>query len=144
MAAVQQPMGLVLTTAVQWLRPVGPQALALYSRVSPPGDRLAFASPGMKEMFLDDLNHAAAVGGLRAPWADLMLFGRHWGFSIRDIRVPIRFWHGDADHIVPLRHAEAMADLVPDAELHVRPGESHLGTLVVGDEALRTVVDLWR
>ena len=46
-------------------------------------------------------------------------------------------------HFVPLRHAEALVRLVPDAELHIRPGESHLGTMVVGDEALRTVVDLW-
>ena len=40
--------------------------------------------------------------------------------------------------------APSRADRVPNAELHVRPGESHIGTLVVGDEAVRTVVALWR
>jgi pimeloyl-ACP methyl ester carboxylesterase len=138
------PLGLTLTGLFRVLKPVGPQALALYSRVSPPGDRIAFAVPGMGEMFLDDLDHAAAHGGVHAVTSDLALFGRYWGFSVADIRVPVRFWHGDADHIVPLDHAERLAERVPDAELHVRPGESHLGTLVVGDEALRTVVDLWR
>jgi len=138
------PLTLVLTGLVRLLRPVGPQGLALYSRFSPPGDRLAFAAPGMEEMFLDDLNRAAARGGLGAATADLALFGRHWGFSVADIEVPVRFWHGDADHVVPLSHAEALVDRMTDAELHVRSGESHLGTLVVGDEAVRTVVALWR
>ncbi len=95
-------------------------------------------------MFLDDLNSAAARGGLGSVTADLVLFGRPWGFSVSDISVPVRFWHGDADHIVPLAHAEALVAVMPDAELHIRPGESHLGTLVVGDEAVRTVVALWR
>jgi pimeloyl-ACP methyl ester carboxylesterase len=98
----------------------------------------------MEEMFLDDLDTAAAAGGLGAATADLVLFGRPWGFAVSDIAVPVRFWHGDADHIVPLGHAEGLAGRIADAALHVRPGESHLGTLVVGDEALRTVVALWR
>ena len=34
--------------------------------------------------------------------ADFVLFGRDWGFSLKDIRVPVRFWHGDADGIGPL------------------------------------------
>jgi len=137
-------MGVAATTLIRALRPVGHHALALYSRISPEGDRVAFASPGMEEMFLDDLNRAAARGGLGAATVDLVLFGRSWGFSVAEIEVPVRFWHGDADHIVPLDHARHLCDLVPDSELHVRPGESHLGTLVVGDEAVRTVVDLWR
>jgi pimeloyl-ACP methyl ester carboxylesterase len=142
-ALARRPLGLLLTSAVLLLKPIGPQVLSLYSRVSPPGDRLAFAAPGMKDMFLDDLNLAAGAHGLRAVTHDVVLFGRHWGFPVTEIRVPVRFWHGDADHIVPLEHARHLADLVPDAELHVRHGESHLGTLVVGDEAVRTVVDLW-
>lgn len=141
---LRHPLGLTLTTVARALRPLGHQAMGLYSRVSPPGDREAFAAPGMEEMFLDDINRAAASGGLHAVTTDLTLFGRHWGFSVGDIRVPVRFWHGDADNIVPLHHAEALADRVPGAELHVRAGESHIGTLVVGDEAVRTVVALWR
>jgi pimeloyl-ACP methyl ester carboxylesterase len=137
-------LGAFFTTLIRVLRPVGPQALALYAHLGPEGDKEAFRSPGMGEMFLDDLDTAAANGGLGAATADLVLFGRSWGFSVAEIRVPVRFWHGDADHIVPLKHAEHLAGLVPDSELHVRHGESHLGTLVVGDEAVRTVVDLWR
>jgi pimeloyl-ACP methyl ester carboxylesterase len=137
-------LGATVTVLVRALRPFGHQGLTLYAAVGPEGDKVAFAAPGMEEMFLDDLDHAAANGGLGAATTDLVLFGRAWGFSVAEIRVPVVFWHGDADHIVPLSHAQHLCDLIPGAELHVRPGESHLGTLVVGDEALRTVVDLWR
>ncbi|HEY8058809.1 MAG TPA: alpha/beta hydrolase, partial [Acidimicrobiales bacterium] len=108
------PLTLGLIVLARALKPIGHQAFVLYSRTAPPGDQLAFAVPGMEEMFLDDLNSAVARGGLGATTGDLALFGRHWGFSVRDIRVPVRFWHGDADNIVPLRHAEALARLVPD------------------------------
>ena len=137
-------LGVTLTILIRALRPLGPQAISLYAAIGPEGDKIAFETPGMKRMFLDDLNVAAARGGIGAASADLVLFGRAWGFSVAEITVPVRFWHGDADHIVPLSHARKLCELVADSELHVRPGESHLGTLVVGDEALRTVVDLWR
>jgi pimeloyl-ACP methyl ester carboxylesterase len=137
------PIGTGLTVVARVLRPVEGSALDLYARISPEGDRRAFESPGMKEMFLDDLGRGAAGVGLLSVTTDAVLFTRHWGFSVRDIIAPVRFWHGDADHMVPLDHARHMVDLMPDAELTVRPDESHLGTLVVGDEAVRTVLELW-
>jgi len=142
-ALARRPLGLALSTLMFAMRPVGDQAFWLYTQISPPGDKEAFAHPGMKEMFLDDLAVASQGHGVRAVAADIVLFGKDWGFKVTEIEVPVRFWHGDADHIVPLHHAEGLARLVPDSELHVRPGESHLGTMVVGDEAVRTVIDLW-
>ena len=32
--------------------------------------------------------------------------GETWGFSPADITVPVRWWHGDEDSIVPLRHGQ--------------------------------------
>ena len=142
--AVRTPFGQGLTFVARALKSIDDIAIDVYSRwLSPAGDRAAFESPGMKAMFLDDLNRGAAGIGLYSLPTDLVLFGRHWGFSVRDITVPVRFWHGDADHLVPLDHARHLVELVPDAELTVRPGESHLGTLVVGDDAVRTVLELW-
>ncbi len=43
----RQPLALFLTGFARVLRPFGPQALYLYTRISPPGDRAAFASPGL-------------------------------------------------------------------------------------------------
>jgi hypothetical protein len=43
---------------------------------------------------------------------------------------------GDADHIVPLSDAQAAIALLPDAELVLRPEESHLGGFATADEVL--------
>jgi pimeloyl-ACP methyl ester carboxylesterase len=129
---------------------VGPEAAPgvsspifnLYARLSPPGDRAVFARPEMKAIFIDDLVHGSRWG-LRAPVYDLLLFSGPWGFRLRDIRVPIRFWHGDADHLVPLEHAHHQASLVPNATLKVRHGESHLGSLAAAEEVLDAILALW-
>jgi pimeloyl-ACP methyl ester carboxylesterase len=136
------PLSLGLTGLVWTLRPLAYPALDLYARFSPEGDRRVFARPEIKAMFIDDLLTGSRTG-LAAPIFDAVLFTRPWGFSVRDITVPIRWWHGDADHIVPLAHAEHMVSLLPDAELFVRPGESHLGTLGAAEEILGTLLALW-
>ena len=50
--------------------------------------------------------------------------------------MPVRWWHGDADHIVPLRHGAHCVDRLPDAELFTMAGESHLGGLGMAQEIL--------
>jgi len=93
-------------------------------------------------MFLDDI-----VRGTRryatAPLLDLSLFHRDWGFSLRDVVPPIRLWHGDADNIVPLAHAEHLASLIPDVELRIRPGESHLAAMAAAEEIFEALLQLW-
>jgi pimeloyl-ACP methyl ester carboxylesterase len=74
---------------------------------------------------------------------DAVLFGKHWGFSPTDVKVPIRFWHGDADNIVPLHHARHLQTLVEGSTLSVRHGESHLGALEAGEEILDAILELW-
>jgi pimeloyl-ACP methyl ester carboxylesterase len=70
---------------------------------------------------------------------DARLFGRDWGFRLADVKAPVRWWHGDADHIVPLDAAQAAVATLPDAELILRPQESHLGGFATADEVLRFV-----
>jgi pimeloyl-ACP methyl ester carboxylesterase len=139
---LHEPLGVMLTALAWTLRPVSSSVFNLVARLSPPGDRAVFARPEMKAFFLDDLLHGSRWG-LRAPVYDLLLFSRPWGFHLRDIRVPIRFWHGDADHLVPLTHARHQARLVPNAELSVRRGESHLGSLGAAEEILDAILSLW-
>ena len=47
-------------------------------------------------------------------------------------------WHGDADNLVPLSHAEWMADIIPDCELQMDPGEGHLGGLLLASRTSST------
>jgi pimeloyl-ACP methyl ester carboxylesterase len=140
--AFREPMARGLWLGAQALRPLASQAFDVYMRFSPEGDRRIFADPKMKHMFLDDLMRGSRRQ-LRAPVYDLVLFTRDWGFSVRDIAVPIRFWHGDADNFVPLDHAQHVASLLPNAELHVRHDESHLGSLDAVDDILDALLAYW-
>lgn len=139
---LREPLGVAMWPLVQVLRPVASQVFDLYVRFSPEGDRIVFRAPGMKDVFVDDLLQGAQRQ-FRAVVYDIVLFTRHWGFDVGDIRVPIHFWHGDADPIVPLAHGEHLAGLVPDAELRVRAGESHLGGLGAAHEVLDVLVAHW-
>jgi pimeloyl-ACP methyl ester carboxylesterase len=141
--ALREPFGHGLWLVTRLAKPVAGPAFDLYVRVSPEGDQRVFKRPEMKAMFLDDLLGGSARR-FHAFVYDLVLFGRPWGFSVRDISVPVRFWHGDTDHIVPLAHGEHLASLVPGAMLQVRPGESHLGSLDAAEEVLETVLGFWR
>jgi pimeloyl-ACP methyl ester carboxylesterase len=137
-----EPLGVLLTALVWALRPLASPVFNLAARFFPPSDRAVFARPEMKAFFLDDLLHGSRWG-LRAPVYDLLLFVRPWGFRLRDVRVPIRLWHGEADHLVPLAHARHLVRRLPDAQLHVRRGESHLGSLGAAEEILGAILSCW-
>jgi pimeloyl-ACP methyl ester carboxylesterase len=133
---------------VSWLlKPVarwaGPPAFELYANViSPSCDRPVLRRPDMKDAFLYDITTATRTG-VRALMGDLLLFARDWGFSLRDIEVPIRFWHGDADRIVPLTHGVHQAALVPDSKLTVVPGGGHFSGYETVEEVFDVLLELW-
>jgi pimeloyl-ACP methyl ester carboxylesterase len=141
LSAVRVPLGAALTAGVRVVRPLAGRALDLYAAVQPPGDRNLLARPEFKAMFLDDLLNGARFQ-TTAPLGDLILFTRPWGFALADVRVPVRWWHGDDDHIVPLDHGRHCVDRLPDATLSVIDGESHLGGLGVASEVLGTLMEL--
>jgi pimeloyl-ACP methyl ester carboxylesterase len=126
-----------------WLiRPLADPVADLFGRFSPEADRKLLARPELRAMLLDDLLNGSRTG-LRAPIDDILLFGQDWGFSVRDVRVPIQWWHGDGDHLVPYAHGEHMVSLLPDAQLHVLAGESHLGGLAIAEDVLATLAGTW-
>jgi pimeloyl-ACP methyl ester carboxylesterase len=135
------PLGVVLTGAIRTVRPLAGPALDLYAAVQPPGDKNLLSRPEFKAMFLDDLLNGSRFQ-TSAPLADLVLFTRHWGFELADVRVPVRWWHGDDDHIVPLRHGEHAVSRLPDATLTVIDGESHLGGLGIARAVLEELGSL--
>ncbi len=86
-------------------------------------------------MFIDDLL-LYIKGGCQAFIDDACLLGRDWGFRLGDVKAPVRWWHGDADPYVSLAAARAAVAHLPDAELILRPGESHLGGFGTADQIL--------
>lgn len=136
---ISEPAGSLLTTFVRIARPVASPALDIYARFAPPGDRAVLARPDVKEMFIDDIVNSGRHG-MRAAAYDAILFTRPWGFKVRDLDVPVTWWQGDEDNIVPLAHAEHIVQLIPGAELRVRPGDGHLGGLGIATEVCDTVL----
>jgi pimeloyl-ACP methyl ester carboxylesterase len=136
------PIGLVASAIIRLIRPVASPAADLYGRVSPEADRKLLARPEIKAMFLDDLLNGSRKQ-LSAPFSDVVVFARDWGFRLSDIKVPVRWWHGDADHIVPYAHGQHVVSRLADAELYPMPGESHLAGLGRAEEILHTMIKVW-
>lgn len=137
-----RPISMLATGLIRMIRPVASPALELYALISPEGDRRLLGRPEFKAMFLDDLLNGSRKQ-LAAPIADAVLFARYWGFRLDEITVPVHWWHGDADHIVPYSHGEHAVALLPDAQLYTLPGESHLAGLGCAEEILRTLSAVW-
>ena len=93
-------------------------------------------------MFLDDLFNGSRRQ-FQGPIADVIAFTKDWGFLAADVRVPVVWWHGDADHIIPFAHGVHMVSRLPQATLRTLPGESHLAGLGIGEEILRTLLGIW-
>jgi pimeloyl-ACP methyl ester carboxylesterase len=138
----RSPMATVFSTTLRSLRPVADQGLWVYMRVGPPPDRPVFELPEMADMFKSDIL-TGLQGGMRGPVYDLALFSRHWGFALADIKVPVRFWQGDADLIVPLDHGRHQAALVQDSKLFIRPGEGHFAGFTALDHVLDEIEACW-
>ena len=141
LVAARVPLGVLLTGAIRLARPVAGPGLDLYAALQPPGDKNLLARPEFKAMFLDDLLNGSRFQ-TSAPLSDLVLFTRDWGFAPSDVSVPVRWWHGDEDHIVPFAHGQHMVDRLPDATMTVIDGESHLGGLGIAQEVITTLMDL--
>jgi pimeloyl-ACP methyl ester carboxylesterase len=136
------PIRLAASGLIRLIRPVAEPALYAYARISPEADRRLLVRPEFKAMFLDDLLNGSRKQ-LAAPFADVVVFARDWGFRLDEVKVPVRWWHGDRDHIVPFEHGQHVVSRLPDAELSHLPGESHLAGLGRAEEILDTMVGLW-
>jgi pimeloyl-ACP methyl ester carboxylesterase len=136
------PVRLASATMIKLFRPVTSPVLGLYARISPESDRQLLGRPEIKAMFLDDLLNGSRKQ-MTAPFADVVAFARSWGFRLDEVAVPVRWWHGDRDHIIPFAHGQHVVARLPDAKLYVIPGESHLAALGRAEEILRTVMTVW-
>ncbi|MBI3216881.1 MAG: alpha/beta hydrolase [Mycobacterium sp.] len=136
------PVRLAAVTLVRFVKPVANTALQLYAAISPEGDRRLLLRPEFGAMFLDDLLNGSRKQ-MAAPFADIVAFARPWGFRLDEVKVPVHWWHGDKDHIVPFAHGEHVVSLLPDARLYSIPGESHLAGLGRAEEILGTLLAAW-
>jgi pimeloyl-ACP methyl ester carboxylesterase len=60
---------------------------------------------------------------------DAAISFRRWEFRPEVISCPVSLWYGELDANASVRNGEWLAERVPGADLIVRPGEGHLGSL---------------
>jgi pimeloyl-ACP methyl ester carboxylesterase len=88
-------------------------------------DKAALREPALRATLIDTSREALRSGPAGVV-EDFAVQAKPWGFALDEIQVPVRIWHGDQDHLVPLHHSEHAANLIPDAELIVLKGQGHL------------------
>jgi pimeloyl-ACP methyl ester carboxylesterase len=141
LSVARVPLGLLLAQAIRLVRPIAGPILDGYAAVQPRGDKELLARPEFRAMFLDDLLNGSRFH-FGAVLSDIILFTRDWGFEAADVQVPVHWWHGESDHIVPHAHGRHLASRLPDGTFTTIPGESHLGGLGVATEVLTELMEL--
>lgn len=140
--ATRQPLGRLFRSLTLGLEPIGTRVVEAFAALMPPGDRRVFEDELIRRMFVEDLVLGARTQ-MQAVLLDAILFGRHWGFGLDEIEVPVQMWYGDGDRIVPLSHGEFMARRIPKATLRIRHEEGHLGGLAAADEVFEALLFAW-
>ena len=109
---------------------------AMATRPGP--DQAVYARPDVQARF-ERTRREAFRNGVDGAVLDLLLVNTPWGFELRDIAVPTRWWHGSLDPIAPLSTVRAATSDVPDCELTVYEDEGHAIGFTHGVEILRAL-----
>ncbi|KAG8671078.1 hypothetical protein FPOAC2_04398 [Fusarium poae] len=104
-----------------------------------PSDAEAWKNhPDLRRVILRSNREAMKQGGYPMAW-DARLYGSDWGFKLEDLKVgkgQMILWHGDQDQNVPIRVSYKAAEVIPNAELRVMKGDSHMSLMVKTEEPL--------
>ena len=57
--------------------------------------------------------------------ADAQIYAQPWGFSLEDIRVPVRLWHGKQDRAFSVHLAEENAKRLPECNVRLIDNAGH-------------------
>jgi pimeloyl-ACP methyl ester carboxylesterase len=134
-SVMRRPFAAAVSAMIVPIIPLGHLTYRGVSAIMSDGDKRVFADPDIEAMFIDDIV-LAARGGFQAMVDDGRLFGRDWGFRLTDIAAPVRWWHGDADAIIPFDDAKQATNYLSNVELILMPDESHLGGFAAADDVL--------
>jgi pimeloyl-ACP methyl ester carboxylesterase len=64
-------------------------------------------------------------GSAEGVMVDAQIYAQPWGFSLEDIRVPVRLWHGTQDRAFSFRLAEEVAKRLPDCNARFIDNAGH-------------------
>ena len=81
--------------------------------------------PEVRDLLIADLAEAFRQGSDGATH-DMVLLGRPWGFSLREIEPEVYLWQGEADTLVPPAMGRYLAAQIPHCHARMLPGQGHL------------------
>jgi pimeloyl-ACP methyl ester carboxylesterase len=95
--------------------------------------RLLMLRPCDAESLRDSAAFEAIFESQRRAWrasaegviADAQIYAQPWGFSIEDVRVPVRLWHGTQDRAFAFKLAEEIAKHLPNCKARFVDGAGH-------------------
>ena len=136
-AGMHAPARLALSLAHHWprlftalvARLAGPvrrhpeRAVRLLRPWLPAADVRLLAEPAFAGPWAAALAEGLRQGGAGAE--DLVALVRRWDLDSAAVTAPVRLWHGLEDTQVPPSHSRWLAQRLPRARLHPRPGHGH-------------------
>jgi pimeloyl-ACP methyl ester carboxylesterase len=79
--------------------------------------------------FMLESSRAGIVPSPDGWFDDDRVFTEPWGFDLASIEVPVLYWHGEQDKLVPLSHGEWLTAHIPGVEARLTPDDGHLTVL---------------
>lgn len=112
------------------------QMLAILSGTVTGPDKIALKNKKLMQVLSASFQEAFR-NSLRWPATDIVLYSRPWGFSLKDINIPVHLWHGDKDRIVPSEMGRYMAQSIPNCRATFYPDEGHFSII------LNRIEEIW-
>lgn len=100
-------------------------------------DRRLLDHSDVQLLLARDLREASRQG-IRGVARDTALHYRDWGFDATRVDVPMHFWLGGADNLIPRHRVENFVSRCSDAQLHVLPARGHFLFIRAMDEVFMT------
>jgi pimeloyl-ACP methyl ester carboxylesterase len=102
-------------------------------------DKVMLAQPNVKRAF-EQMVIEAFRQGTRGAAHDWKIEARPWGFSLKEIKLPVDVWHAEDDKLVSIQQARIVAETIPNARSRFFPNEGHLLIVNHFEEMLSAVV----
>lgn len=101
------------------------QTIEALARAMSPADAAVVRRPEVRDLLIADITEAFRQG-IDGAAGDVVLLGRPWGFSLREIQPEVYLWQGEADTLVPVAMGRYLAAEIPRCHATFLPGEGHL------------------
>ena len=102
----------------------------------PEKDKRLLSNIKISTMLRNDVAEAFKAGA-NGVVKDMSLLNQPWGFSLKDIEIPVHVWHGTADTIVPYSHGEFFINHLPKAIPHTVEDAGHFMAFERMEEILK-------